>query len=224
MRTLLVVMVLDEGRPRAGPVMTSWSHNHDVMAGPSPIPPLPPEPAACMKRLPVHSEERERRRKQNLIFLAGKKLRQKRRFSTCLRKAILPCAGMYYGGQRMNFNPILQPACSQRGITHIDHFGFVCRESVEPGINQYVCYVFQCATEALVDEVMLTLKQAFSTAAALQNAKTQIKLCEACPMHALHKLCERIEGLYPPRAKLVIQRQLSLLSDNEQADIFEKVQ
>ncbi|KAG9492108.1 hypothetical protein GDO78_000564 [Eleutherodactylus coqui] len=75
-----------------------------------------------------------------------------------------------------------------------------------------------------VDEVMLTLKQAFSTAAALQNAKTQIKLCEACPMHALHKLCERIEGLYPPRAKLVIQRQLSLLSDNEQADIFEKVQ
>lgn len=41
---------------------------------------------------------------------------------------------------------------------------------------------------------MLTLKQAFSTAAALQNAKTQIKLCEACPMHSLHKLCERIEG------------------------------
>lgn len=42
---------------------------------------------------------------------------------------------------------------------------------------------------------MLTLKQAFSTAAALQNAKTQVKLCEACPMHALHKLCERIEGM-----------------------------
>lgn len=41
---------------------------------------------------------------------------------------------------------------------------------------------------------MLTLKQAFSTAAALQSAKTQIKLCEACPMHSLHKLCERIEG------------------------------
>ncbi|XP_056411494.1 TBC1 domain family member 4 isoform X2 [Hyla sarda] len=120
-----------------------------------------------------------------------------------------------------NFKDI--SSCSQ-GIKHIDHFGFVCRESVEPGINQYVCYVFQCATEALVDEVMLTLKQAFSTAAALQNSKTQVQLCEACPMHALHKLCERIEGLYPPRAKLVIQRQLSLLSDNEQADIFEKVQ
>lgn len=45
-----------------------------------------------------------------------------------------------------------------------------------------------------VDEVMLTLKQAFTTAAALQSNKTQIQLCEACPMHDLHKLCERIEG------------------------------
>ncbi|XP_063809009.1 TBC1 domain family member 4 isoform X3 [Pseudophryne corroboree] len=120
-----------------------------------------------------------------------------------------------------NFKDI--SSCSQ-GIKHIDHFGFVCRECGESGVSQYICYVFQCATEALVDEVMLTLKQAFSTAAALQNAKTQVKLCEACPMHALHKLCERIEGLYPPRAKLVIQRQLSLLSDNDQADIFERVQ
>lgn len=111
-----------------------------------------------------------------------------------------------------------------------------------------------------VDEVMLTLKQAFSTAAALQSNKTEIQLCEACPMHDLHKLCERIEGdfhprglvfgvthkhidawgasereyvflfpplspgLYPPRAKLAIQKYLSQLADNEQADIFERVQ
>ncbi|KAF2975167.1 hypothetical protein EK904_003175 [Melospiza melodia maxima] len=120
-----------------------------------------------------------------------------------------------------NFKDI--SSCSQ-GIKHVDHFGFICRESVESGLSQYICYVFQCASESLVDEVMLTLKQAFSTAAALQNAKTQIKLCEACPMHSLHKLCERIEGLYPPRAKLVIQRHLSSLTDNEQADIFERVQ
>uniref|UniRef100_A0A8C2UUP3 TBC1 domain family member 4 n=1 Tax=Chinchilla lanigera TaxID=34839 RepID=A0A8C2UUP3_CHILA len=120
-----------------------------------------------------------------------------------------------------NFKDI--SSCSQ-GIKHVDHFGFICRESPEPGLSQYICYVFQCASESLVDEVMLTLKQAFSTAAALQSAKTQIKLCEACPMHSLHKLCERIEGLYPPRAKLVIQRHLSTLTDNEQADIFERVQ
>ncbi|KAL0614792.1 TBC1 domain family member 4 [Plecturocebus cupreus] len=81
-----------------------------------------------------------------------------------------------------------------KGIKHVDHFGFICRESPEAGLSQYICYVFQCASESLVDEVMLTLKQAFSTAAALQSAKTQIKLCEACPMHSLHKLCERIEG------------------------------
>ncbi|KAM5288472.1 TBC1 domain family member 4 isoform 7-T7 [Ctenodactylus gundi] len=120
-----------------------------------------------------------------------------------------------------NFKDI--SSCSQ-GIKHVDHFGFICREAPEPGVSQYTCYVFQCASESLVDEVMLTLKQAFSTAAALQSAKTQIKLCEACPMHSLHKLCERIEGLYPPRAKLVIQRHLSSLTDNEQADIFERVQ
>uniref|UniRef100_A0A8C9XK36 TBC1 domain family member 4 n=1 Tax=Sander lucioperca TaxID=283035 RepID=A0A8C9XK36_SANLU len=75
-----------------------------------------------------------------------------------------------------------------------------------------------------VDEVMLTLKQAFTTAAALQSNKTEIQLCEACPMHGLHKLCERIEGLYPPRAKLAIQKYLSQLTDNEQAEIFERVQ
>uniref|UniRef100_A0AAX7VAS9 TBC1 domain family member 4 n=1 Tax=Astatotilapia calliptera TaxID=8154 RepID=A0AAX7VAS9_ASTCA len=120
-----------------------------------------------------------------------------------------------------NFKDI--SSCCQ-GIKHTDHFGFICRHHSESGPSQYVCYIFQCASESLVDEVMLTLKQAFSTAAALQSNKTQIQLCEACPMHDLHKLCERIEGLYPPRAKLSIQKYLSQLTDNEQAEIFERVQ
>ncbi|XP_059356118.1 TBC1 domain family member 4-like isoform X3 [Carassius carassius] len=120
-----------------------------------------------------------------------------------------------------NFKDI--SSCSQ-GVKQTDHFGFICRDVVESGPAQYVCYVFQCASESLVDEVMLTLKQAFTTAAALQSSKNQIKLCEACPMHDLHKLCERIEGLYPPRAKLAIQRYLSQLTDNEQVNIFERVQ
>ncbi|XP_016147748.1 TBC1 domain family member 4-like isoform X3 [Sinocyclocheilus grahami] len=111
-----------------------------------------------------------------------------------------------------------------QGVKQTDHFGFICRDVVESGPAQYVCYVFQCASESLVDEVMLTLKQAFTTAAALQSSKNQIELCEACPMHDLHKLCERIEGLYPPRAKLAIQKYLSELSDNEQVNIFERVQ
>ncbi|XP_007547221.1 TBC1 domain family member 4 isoform X1 [Poecilia formosa] len=120
-----------------------------------------------------------------------------------------------------NFKDI--SSCCQ-GVKQTDHFGFICRDQSESGPSQYVCYVFQCANESLVDEVMLTLKQAFSTAAALQSNKTPVQLCEACPMHDLHKLCERIEGLYPPRAKLAIQKYLSLLTDNEQAEIFERVQ
>ncbi|XP_028291200.1 TBC1 domain family member 4 isoform X1 [Gouania willdenowi] len=120
-----------------------------------------------------------------------------------------------------NFKDI--SSCCQ-GIKQTDHFGFICRDPAESGPNHYVCYVFQCASESLVDEVMLTLKQAFSTAAALQSNKTQIQLCEDCPMHDLHKLCERIEGLYPPKAKLIIQKYLSQLTDNEQVEIFERVQ
>ncbi|XP_053732684.1 TBC1 domain family member 4 isoform X1 [Synchiropus splendidus] len=114
-------------------------------------------------------------------------------------------------------------SCCQ-GIKQTDHFGFICRDQSESSSNQYVCFVFQCASESLVDEVMLTLKQAFSTAAALQSNKTPVQLCELCPMHDLHKLCERIEGLYPPRAKLAIQKYLCQLSDNERAEVFERVQ
>lgn len=62
---------------------------------------------------------------------------------------------------------------------------FMCFHACLVPIFDYGCQV---------DEVMLTLKQAFTTAAALQSNKTQIQLCEACPMHDLHKLCERIEG------------------------------
>ncbi|XP_023684768.2 TBC1 domain family member 4-like isoform X1 [Paramormyrops kingsleyae] len=122
-----------------------------------------------------------------------------------------------------NFKEI---SCCSQGIKQTDHFGFVCRDlgEREPGPSQYICYVFQCASESLVSEVMLTLKQAFCTAAALRSTKTPVKLCETCPMHSLHKLCERIEGLYPPRAKLAIQRHLSQLTEKEQADTFESVQ
>ncbi|KAK0139453.1 TBC1 domain family member 4 [Merluccius polli] len=119
-----------------------------------------------------------------------------------------------------NFKDI--SSCSQ-GLKQTDHFGFICRDPVESGPSQYVCYVFQCANESLVDEVMLTLKQAFSTAATLQSNKTPVQLCEACPMHGLHKLCERIEGLYPPKAKIAIQKYLSHMDENEQVDIFERV-
>ncbi|XP_051239893.1 TBC1 domain family member 1 isoform X2 [Dicentrarchus labrax] len=110
--------------------------------------------------------------------------------------------------------------CSQ-GIRHVDHFGFICRETVEGGSCHFVCYVFQCTDESLVDEIMLTLKQAFSVAALQQNAKTQSQQCDSCPMQQLHRLCERIEGLHPSKTKLELQRHLATLDNQEQASVFE---
>ncbi|XP_047434803.1 TBC1 domain family member 1 isoform X3 [Mugil cephalus] len=110
--------------------------------------------------------------------------------------------------------------CSQ-GIHHVDHFGFICRETVEGGNWHFVCYIFQCTDESLVDEIMLTLKQAFSVAALQQNAKTQSQQCDSCPMQQLHRLCERIEGLHPSKTKLELQKHLATLDNQEQASVFE---
>ncbi|XP_072239378.1 TBC1 domain family member 1 isoform X2 [Leuresthes tenuis] len=110
--------------------------------------------------------------------------------------------------------------CSQ-GIRHVDHFGFICRETVEGGNCHFVCYVFQCTDESLVDEIMLTLKQAFSVAALQQNAKMQSQQCDDCPMQQLHRLCERIEGLHPSKTKLELQKHLATLDNEEQASVFE---
>ncbi|XP_039554751.1 TBC1 domain family member 1 isoform X4 [Passer montanus] len=113
--------------------------------------------------------------------------------------------------------------CSQ-GIRHVDHFGFICRESSENGGFHFVCYVFQCTDEALVDEIMMTLKQAFTVAAVQQSSKAQSQLCEGCPMQSLHKLCEKIEGLHPSKTKLELQKHLTTLNNQEQASVFEEVQ
>ncbi|XP_055652612.1 TBC1 domain family member 1 isoform X6 [Falco peregrinus] len=112
--------------------------------------------------------------------------------------------------------------CSQ-GIRHVDHFGFICRESSENGGFHFVCYVFQCTDEALVDEIMMTLKQAFTVAAVQQTSKAQPQLCEGCPMQSLHKLCEKIEGLHPSKTKLELQKHLTTLNNQEQASVFEEV-
>ncbi|NXS90973.1 TBCD1 protein, partial [Jacana jacana] len=112
--------------------------------------------------------------------------------------------------------------CSQ-GIRHVDHFGFICRESAENGGFHFVCYVFQCTDEALVDEIMMTLKQAFTVAAVQQTSKAQPQLCEGCPIQSLHKLCEKIEGLHPSKTKIELQKHLTTLNNQEQASVFEEV-
>ncbi|XP_053433441.1 TBC1 domain family member 1 isoform X3 [Nycticebus coucang] len=113
--------------------------------------------------------------------------------------------------------------CSQ-GIRHVDHFGFICRESSGGGGFQFVCYVFQCTNEALVDEIMMTLKQAFTVAAVQQTARAPAQLCEGCPLQGLHKLCERIEGMNSSKTKLELQKHLTTLTNQEQATIFEEIQ
>ncbi|XP_049565566.1 TBC1 domain family member 1 isoform X2 [Orcinus orca] len=110
------------------------------------------------------------------------------------------------------------------GIRHVDHFGFICRESSGGGGFHFVCYVFQCTNEALVDEIMMTLKQAFTVAAVQQTAKATAQLCEGCPLQGLHKLCERIEGMNSSKTKLELQKHLTTLTNQEQATIFEEVQ
>lgn len=112
--------------------------------------------------------------------------------------------------------------CSQ-GIRHVDHFGFICRECSGGGGFHFVCYVFQCTNEALVDEIMMTLKQAF-TVAAVQQTKAPAQLCEDCPLQGLHKLCERVEGMNSSKTKLELQKHLTTLTNQEQAMIFEEVQ
>ncbi|XP_070362149.1 TBC1 domain family member 1 isoform X7 [Equus asinus] len=113
--------------------------------------------------------------------------------------------------------------CSQ-GIRHVDHFGFICREASGGGGFLFVCYVFQCTNEALVDEIMMTLKQAFTVAAVQQTARAPGQLCEGCPLQGLHRLCERIEGLSSSKTKLELQKHLTTLTNQEQATIFEEVQ
>lgn len=45
--------------------------------------------------------------------------------------------------------------CSPQGIKHSDHFGFICRDQIESGASQYVCFVFQCASESLVSHTVM---------------------------------------------------------------------
>ncbi|PNJ30762.1 TBC1D1 isoform 8, partial [Pongo abelii] len=81
-----------------------------------------------------------------------------------------------------------------------------------------------CTNEALVDEIMMTLKQAFTVAAVQRTAKAPAQLCEGCPLQGLHKLCERIEGMNSSKTKLELQKHLTTLTNQEQATIFEEVQ
>lgn len=192
--------------------------------------------------------------------------------------------------------------CLLQGIKHSDHFGFICRDQIESGPSQYVCFVFQCASESLVSHTRLVKENNLilffwaprtslcmfvlsrlcpsggwgdayveagllysSSSAEQQNGDPAMwSLPHARPAQTLWAdwrwflpaelisgiIHEHIDpwgpsegqvdkknlkmrwlfcpplspGLYPPRAKIAIQKYLSQLTDNEQAEIFERVQ
>ncbi|KAF8784397.1 TBC1 domain family member 1 like protein [Argiope bruennichi] len=137
---------------------------------------------------------------RTMLFLIG-------RMEICLigtdKKQMLMCK---------TFNDIAH--CSQ-GVKHLDHFGFICRETTLSGADCYSGYIFRCQTEKVVDEMMQTLKLAFSKAH--QNYQKLLEksipvpkvfICDSCPMHWFHKLCSDVEGLSPEEAHLIILRRL----------------
>lgn len=193
-----------------------------------------------------------------------------------------------------------------QGVKQTDHFGLICRDQSESGHSQYMCYVFQCASESLVSQTKEINENDYNFYS-LHNILIPTNytvlffpLCLFCflislyvsgrwgdadPEAGLHyssSLTEQQDrdpamwslphawpaqalraywrwamwtlshiqhfsliywfvvcfskfknlfllhflflGLYPPRAKLAIQKYLSQLTDNEQAEIFERVQ
>lgn len=194
---------------------------------------------------------------------------------------------------KTNVNVFTSCLVSPQGIKHSDHFGFICRDQIESGPSQYVCFVFQCASESLVSHTLMNENNSIfffwawptflcmyvlsylcasggrgdadleagllysSSSTEQQNRDPAVwSLPHAWPaqtvradwrwfspwgtcLGVIHKhidawgASERewvflfpplSPGLYPPRAKLAIQKYLSQLTDNEQAEIFERVQ
>ena len=71
--------------------------------------------------------------------------------------------------------------------------GFICRESA---LECYISYVFRCESEAVADELVSAITQAFIAAADSfrKDRNPQPLSCEHCPMVWYHKLCIELEG------------------------------
>lgn len=109
--------------------------------------------------------------------------------------------------------------CSQ-GISHPEHFGFISRS---PESGSFTCYVFRCAAELVVEEVMLTLKQAFHSA--FEQSGKNLVVCELCPMHQLHKLCHDIDPnrLSPDQMHSTLLQRIGQLNDRDQNEIASQI-
>ncbi|XP_074649702.1 TBC1 domain family member 1-like isoform X2 [Tubulanus polymorphus] len=104
--------------------------------------------------------------------------------------------------------------CSQ-GVQHPEHFGFISRE---PSSSSFICYVFQCASDIVVEDVMQALKMAFDAAYNKFHTRNHI-VCEMCPMHQLHKLCQDIDGIPPEKINETINMRIEQLNERDQLDV-----
>lgn len=97
------------------------------------------------------------------------------------------------------------------GLKSIDHFGFVCRDSVVEG---YCCLVFKCESDSIAGEVIGAIKQSFSAHYELMRKKNSLS-CEQCPMMWFHRLCADIEGLNEKRMHAFVMRRINELPTAE---------
>lgn len=98
-----------------------------------------------------------------------------------------------------------------QGIRHVDHFGFICRESVECGGCQFVCYVFQCANEALVrtaDKMKTLFPSKEHSEQFLQNGQKNA-FCSIFYFHQVRRKIQCYHLRYENNANIVIQNHKS---------------
>lgn len=107
-----------------------------------------------------------------------------------------------------------------QGIKNSEHFGFICRETVNQQ-TVYVGFVFKCESQSVASDAVQAITQAFTNAESRQF-RNQVTSCEHCPMVWYHKLCAEIEHLSDRKTQAAIFRRIDQLDDDEQSTILTK--
>lgn len=113
-------------------------------------------------------------------------------------------------------------SCVQ-GIEHSDHFGFICKESLQGSIECFIGYVFKCQSDSVADDLVTAISQAFVvTCDVNRKERYAVFSCEHCPMYWYNKLCQEIEGQNDRRSQSIIFSRMELLPEDEQEIVVSK--
>ncbi|XP_033744156.1 TBC1 domain family member 4-like [Pecten maximus] len=88
-------------------------------------------------------------------------------------------------------------------------FGFIAREKG----NTFICYILKCHSCSVVDEIMAVLRSAFQSA----YEQNRQQICQMCPLHQLHRLCQEINNLSPQDAYELLVRRIQNLPERDTA-------